>query len=309
MNVFLTGATGYIGSVVAERLIERGHKVIGLARSEAARQTLEARGITPHMGDLNDTTSLQAAAKAADGVIHAAQERFQPGMDMNAMAGMAQTAARAVAAMLEALDGSGKPIIITGGTGAYPNSDAVMDETTPIPSHPMTDLMQHTENSVLNARGIRGIALRPGIVYGRGSGPVSMFVGMTQQARQAFVVDGGENYVSTVHVDDLADLYVLALEKAQAGTLFNAVAEPFVQMKAIMGVISQSVGLGGALTSLPMDQAFNMLGMGARIMSYNMKVSAQRARDLLGWTPHRPTVLEELASGSYIGSPREATIR
>lgn len=306
MKVFLTGATGYIGGAVAERLLAARHAVVGLARSEQAAASLAARGITPHRGDLSDPDSLYAAARAADGVIQLAQAQFAPGGDFAAqMEELGRIAGGAVDALLRALEGSGKPLILTGGTGAYGDTgERVVDEETPIPPLPMLAGMAENDRKVLGATGIRGMAIRPAIVYGRGGGPVRMLVEMARQAGQVLYTGDGQNLLSTVHVDDVAELYLLMLERAPRGTLLNAVAEPFVSQRALLEAVSRAAGLGGVVTPMPEEQARSMAYGAGGLFARNSRVSAARARALLGWSPMRPSVLDELARGSY-GLPGE----
>jgi nucleoside-diphosphate-sugar epimerase len=300
MKIFLTGATGYIGGAVAERLRAAGHSVIGLARSERAAADLAARGLTPHHGDLADPASLFDGARVADGVIHLAQAQFAPGGDFAAqMQEMGRLAAGAVDAMLRALDGSSKPFILTGGTGAYGE--------TPIPPLPMLASLAENDRKVLGATGVRGMAIRPAIVYGRGGGPVSTLVGMARQTGVVQYTGDGENLLSTVHADDVAELYLLMLERAPGGTLLNGVAEPFVSQRALLEAVSRAAGLGGAIAPMPEEQARSLAYGAGGLFSRNSRVSAARARALLGWTPHRPSVIDELLHGSYQGAA--ATVR
>lgn len=301
MKVFLTGATGYIGSAVAERLLAAGHEVLGLARSDQAAVALEVRGLIPHRGDLSDPDSLYVAAREADGVIQLAQAQFAPGGDFAAqMEELGRVASGAVDALLSALEGSGKPLILTGGTGAYGDTgERVVDEETPIPPLPMLASLAQNDRKVLGATGIRGMAIRPAIVYGRGGGPVRMLVEMARQTGRVLYTGDGQNLMSTVHVDDVAELYLLMLERAPRGTLLNAVAEPFVSQRALLEAVSQAAGLGGAVAPMPEEQARAMAYGAGGLFARNSRVSARRASALLGWTPTRPSVLDELTRGSY----------
>jgi nucleoside-diphosphate-sugar epimerase len=309
MKIFLTGATGYIGGAVAERLRAAGHSVLGLARSEPAAADLVARGITPHHGDLADPASLFDGAREADGVIHLAQVQFAPGGDFAAqMQEMGRLATGAVDAILRALAGSGKPFILTGGTGAYGDTGAaVVDEDTPIPLLPMLASLAENDRKVLGATGVRGMAIRPAIVYGRGGGPVSTLVAMARQTGVVQYTGDGENLLSTVHVDDVAELYLLMLEGAPGGTLLNGVAEPFVSQRALLEGVSRAAGLGGAIEPMPEERARSLAYGAGGLFARNSRVSAARARALLGWIPRQPSVIDELLHGSYQADA--ATIR
>lgn len=174
MKIFLTGATGYIGSVIAEKLLQAGHQVVGLARSEASAQTLEKQGVEPYHGDINDPGILTVAARAVDGVIHTA---FDLGSGDFSAANAAE--AKAVDALIAGLQGSDKPLILTSGTGVLGNTgDIIYDEDTPIvpaesPAVKALQMRLTIEKAVLRAVGLRGVVLRPPNVYGRG-GPGSV---------------------------------------------------------------------------------------------------------------------------------------
>jgi nucleoside-diphosphate-sugar epimerase len=300
MKVFMIGATGYIGSVVAERLQQAGHQVAGLARSDAAHTTLQARGITAQRGDLSDLDSLARGAQQADAVILVAQPRFNPQDDFVAqMQQMNELMGNAVDLLVDTLAGSGKTLLITGGTGAYGDTgDQIVNEDTPVAAVPMMQRFQENDRKVLGSQGLRGLSIRPGIVYGRGGGPVTMLSGMAQHTGRLQLIGSGNNALSLVHVDDLADLYLLMLERAAGGTLLNAVAEPFVTQKDLLQAVSTAIGLGGVVEPMPAEQSQSMSYGNGGIFARNMRVSAARARQL-GWQPYRPSVIDELLHGSY----------
>jgi len=300
MNVFVVGATGYIGSVVAEKLQAAGHQVLGLARSDQAAATLEQRGIAVQRGDLADPHSLAQAARTADGVVHAAQLQFDPHRDFAAqMISTGQIMSAAVQALVEALDGTGKPLLITGGTGAYGDTgDQVATEETPIVALPMMASFAENDRIVLTSTGIRGMSIRPGIVYGHAGGPVRTLFAAAQQTGAVMYSGTGENQLSTVHVDDVADLYVLMLENAPSGTLLNGVAEPFVTQKELMQAVSDAFEFGSAVVAMPDDGNGALYGAG-NIFARNMRVSGNKAKQLLGWRPRQASVLDDVRHGSY----------
>src|SRR6185295_15451825 len=217
MKVFLTGATGYIGMAVAERLRAAGHQLAGLARSDEAAAKLEAAGVTPVRGDFTNPAAVASGARAADAVISMATT-YDPTVD-----------APAVDAILDALAGSNKPFIYT--SGIWVNGDTggiVVDETTPPEPVELVAWRKAVEDRVLQAakRGVRSVVIRPAIVYGRGGGIPAGFVESAQKDGAARYVGTGENRWPFVHVDDLAELYLLALEKAPPGTLLLGVSGP-----------------------------------------------------------------------------------
>ncbi len=218
MRVFLTGATGYIGTAVAEHLRAAGHQVMGLARSDYAAGRLRAAGVEAVRGDFTDPAGVGAAARTADGTIS-----YDPAVDPPA-----------VDAILHALEGSGKPFIYTSGIWSHGDTGGhVVDETTPPRPLPMVQWRQAVEDRVLAAAGrkIRTIVIRPAIVYGRGGGIPGGFVESARKEGAARMVGNGENRWPLVFVDDLADLYLRALEQASPGTLLLGVSGPSVRVR------------------------------------------------------------------------------
>lgn len=304
MKVFLLGATGYIGNVVAERLQKKGHDVLGLARSPEAVEELRAQGIKPHGGDLRDPASLAEGARQADATANLAQPAFDLQGDFaQQMVALGRTVKEAVGAILEATHGTGKPLLFTGGTGAYGDTGAqVATEETPVAPLPFMQSLAEAEQSVLGGKGVRGMVLRPGIVYGRGGGPVAFAVEAARRAGGVRVVGEGRNELSFVHVEDLADLYLLMLERGGVGTLLNGVAEPFVTQLELMRAVSRAAGYGGEVQIMPAEGAGAQL---QNIFSRTMRVSGARARQL-GWNPTRPSVLTVLQQDDASHAPRVA---
>ncbi len=290
MKIFLTGATGYLGRAIAERLRAAGYELTGLARSAAATSRLAEAGVGVVRGDFADPPSLAAGARAADGVISTATT------DDAAIDGPA------VDAMLDALEGSGKPFIYTSGIWAHGDTGgAVVDETTPANPAALIAWRQAVEDRVLEgaARGIRTVVIRPAIVYGRGGGIPAAFVESARQQGAARYIGTGENRWPFVHADDLADLYLLALERAPAGSLFLAVAGPAHPVREVAAAASRGAGAGGRTASTPLDEARRSTGAYADALVMDQQASGRHAEELLGWRPHRPDVLEDLEHGSY----------
>jgi nucleoside-diphosphate-sugar epimerase len=294
MNIFITGVSGYIGRRVAEKLQTAGHQIVGLARSDDAVKFLQEQGITPHRGDLFDAASLTQAALLADGVIH-----------LGAAVGPAWAEGDriAVGALLAALAGSGKPFVYTSGTPIYGDTGlAVVDEDAPMNPPPFFAWRPPVEQRVLAAaaQDIRSIILRPATVYGRGGGSsLLVLLSQAQQEGVAHYVETGENRWSTVHVDDLAKLYVLAVERAPAGTVLNAAAGASTSLKDLATAISFAIGRERAVASLTLEQARVALGPRAEFFAMNQQVSGTKATLLLGWNPQAPSLLYDVAYGSY----------
>lgn len=290
MIIFLTGATGYIGSAVAGALQQAGHSVIGLARSDEAAGQLHWRGIATHRGDLTDPASLRDAAAAADGVIHT-------GTTNNG-----EWDAAAVVAMLNAIAGSSKPFLYTSGIWVLGDTNGrVADETWPACPPAVVAWRPAAEQTVLEAarQDVRTSVLRPAVVYGRGGGIAAGFAKFAREHGAARYVGDGENRWPAIDVDDLADLYVRALEQAAPGTLLHASDGSAHRVKEIAKAASIGAGADGRTESWPLDEARKMLGALADALALDQQVSSQKARALLGWQPRAAGILDDLRQGSY----------
>jgi nucleoside-diphosphate-sugar epimerase len=294
MNIFITGVSGYIGRRVAEKLQAAGHQIVGLARSDDAVQWMQEQGITPHRGDLFDAASLTQAALLADGVIH-----------LGAAVGPAWAEGDriAVGALLGALAGSGKPFVYTSGTPIYGDTGlSVVDEDAPLYPPPFFAWRPQVEQQVLAAaaQDVRSMILRPATVYGRGGGSsLLVLLRLAQHEGVAQYVGTGENRWSTVHVDDLARLYVLAFERASAGSVFNAAAGASVSLKDLATAISFAIGRERSVASWTLEQARVALGPRAEFFAMNQQVSGANATLSLGWDAQAPSLLYDVAYGSY----------
>ncbi|HET6836659.1 MAG TPA: NAD-dependent epimerase/dehydratase family protein, partial [Gemmatimonadales bacterium] len=274
MKVFLTGATGYIGTAIADRLRAAGHQVTGLARSDAAAGKLKTAGITAVRGDFADPKSVGSAARSADAVISTATT-YDPTVD-----------GPAIEAMLDALSGSNKPLIYTSGIWSHGDTGGkVVDETTPPRPAELVAWRQGVEQRVLDGagRGIRSVVIRPAIVYGRGAGIPAGFVESARKQGAAQYVGTGENRWPFVHVDDLADLYLLALEKAPAGTLLLGVSGPSHQVREVAAAASRGAGAGGRTAAWTLEEARKKMGPYADALVLDQQASGRRAQELLGW--------------------------
>ena len=303
MRIFVTGATGYIGGTVTQRLLSAGHEVIGLVRSgesaSSASARLKAVGAEPHVGNLEDPDSIKQGVSAAEGVIHAGMSI----PDYNRL-DLAFAKERAVVeAMLSALAGTGQPFIYTSGAAVYEDTgDRVVDETDPADAKGDVALRAALEQDVLKAaeHDVRSIVIRPGMVYGNGGSAIMhALAGLVRQFGGTCTVGDGSNVWSAIHVEDLADLYLRALEHGPAGSLFNAGTEDEVTMRDVASAIARMLDLEGPVTAWPVEQARGALGPLADGLTTNKRMSSARARTALGWRPHRPGLIEEIERGSY----------
>lgn len=284
MTIFLTGASGYIGGAVAVRLLRDGHRIRGLVRSPEKAARLQALGVEPVLGDLSDTALLAREAEVADAVINTASADDRA----------------AVEALLDALAGSGKPFLHTSGTSVVADdargewaSDRIYDEDTPVEPVPGKAARVAIDRLIVETagRGVRSAVLCNSLIYGTGPGlnPDSVQIpALVAQARKSGVarpVGRGLNIWSNVHVDDMADLYALALEGAPAGA-FYYVENGEASFADATAAIARRLGLG-APQPWPIDDAIAELGFGTAVYSLgsNSRVRGKRARAELGWAP------------------------
>jgi len=290
MDIFLTGATGYIGSAVADALIRAGHTVNGLARSDEAAGQLHFKGVATHRGDLRSPSSLTGAASTLDGVIHTGTTN-DGSVDLEA-----------IRAMLDALSGSLKPFVYTSGVWVLGNTgDMPADESSPLNPSALVAWRPAVERMVLESvqRGVRAIVIRPGLVYGRGGGIPAELAKSARENGAARYVGTGQNRWPMIDVDDLADLYLRALERAPAGTLLHAVDDSSHSVQEIAEAASAGAGSAGRTESWPLDAAREILGSYADALVLDQRVSNAKATSLLGWKPRAAGVLEDLRCGSY----------
>jgi nucleoside-diphosphate-sugar epimerase len=294
MKVFVTGATGYIGGSVATKLLEAGHGVIGLARSDDAAAALKKRGIEPLAGDINAYAPFLEVTKRVDAVINAANSD-NPFV---------------VHALLDGLKGSGKALIQTSGSsvvGAYDNGEAseqTFDEDTPFTPQPEKAMRVAIDEQVLDAEDIRGIVIRPTLIYGRGIGVSSTSVQLPKLidvAKKHGVprhVGRGLNIWGHVHIADVVDLFLLALDKAEPGSLLYAESGE-ANFKSVTQSIGRMLGLGDTTKDWPIAEAVEGLGPGAYLsFGSNSRVRGKRSREL-GWKPKQGTLANEIEKGVY----------
>jgi nucleoside-diphosphate-sugar epimerase len=298
MKVFIVGATGYIGGTVAQRLLAEGHAVSGLARSEDSAGALVDRGIAPVRGTLGDLDILADAAGAADSVINAASadDPF------------------AALALVAALRGTGKRLIHTSGSSVVADAAGgehagpVFSEDTPLDPHPARAGRVAIDRAILGSasHGVHAVVICPGLIYGEGRGAHRDSVQIPNlisaaKARGAGVHIGpGENIWSNVHIDDIADLFLRALDRAPAGTFYFAESGE-QSMKDTAAAISRLLGFGGATVGLTRAEAIRLWGAGPALVSLasNSRVRADKARAMLGWTPSGVTLTDEIENGWY----------
>jgi nucleoside-diphosphate-sugar epimerase len=288
MRIFVTGASGYIGRAVAAELLRRGHHVAGLVRSDAAAATVRALGAHTVHGSLTSLDVLELAAREHDATIHASGIRGpQDVADESA----------ALDAML-AVAATGHVFVYTSGAWVYGSrGDAVVDEAAPLAPLPIVAWRPAHEARVLDAaaRGIRAIVVRPGVVYGEGGGIVGSLVAQAVPGPIRIVGDGA-NHWPLVRVDALAELYAAAVEEPGASGIYNAQTGASVPYGELARAASRSGGGDGRIEHLTLENARAQMGGLADALAIDLHTSTEKARRELGWAPHRPTALEELAN-------------
>lgn len=293
MKVFVIGASGYIGGSVASGLIAQGDQVLGLVRSQERADQVQALGIEPVMGSLDDDEVLKAAARRSDAVINAANAEHR----------------NSTAAIIDALKGTDKAFIQTGGSSIIADlsegkgDGAIYDEDTPFTPLPGRAERVAIGQYVLDAKdqNIRTIIIAPTLIYGRGHGvnpnsiQIPWLINLAKEHGCAHHIGTGENVWANVHIDDLVDLYVSALKKAPPGAFYFA-ENGECSMRDVCQVINDVYGFSGPTQSITVQQAAEIWGEGAAhyTMGSNSRARAKRARSELGWAPHRPSLAQDL---------------
>ena len=304
MRVFVTGATGWIGAALVPELIGAGHQLIGLARSDAAAAALGAAGVEVRRGTLDDLDTLRNAAAASEGVIHLA---FRHDL---AFSGNFQAAAdadrRAVEAFAEALAGSDRPFVIASGIlGLAPGHVATEHDGhggASLPAGPSTRLATAEFVCSLASRGVRSSVMRLApTVHGDGdTGFVATLVGIARAHGASGYIGDGSTRWPAVHRFDAARLFRLALESAPAGSTLHAIADEGVPIRAIAEVIGRNLELP-VVAVAPDDAAAHFTWL-ADLLALDSPASSVQTRELLGWQPTHPGLIEDLAQGHYFRS-------
>jgi nucleoside-diphosphate-sugar epimerase len=295
MRVFITGASGWIGSAAVDELLGAGHEVIGLARSDASATSLDAKGAGLRRGNLDDLDSIRAGADDADAVIHLANKHD---FDRPAVSNKAER--DAVEAIGDVLAGSDRPFLLaSGAAGAAQGREATEKDRSPF--HGPDAPRGGSENLAMEYvdQGVRTVVLRfAPTVHGAGDhGFVATLVGVARTKGVSGYVGDGTNRWSAVHRADAGRLVRLGLEKAPAGTLLHAVGETGVPTRDVAEAIGR--GLGLPVSSVPPEDAVAHFGWIGTFFAMDLPASSTLTQELLGWTPTGPTLLEDLDGGAY----------
>lgn len=294
MRVFVTGATGFVGSAVVPELLQAGHAVLGLARSDASAAALARMGAEVHRGDLDDPESLAAGAAACDGVIHCAFVH-----DFTDLPGAGRKDRAAIAAMGAALAGSGRPLVVTSGLAHFPQGRMVTESDMPDRAAAVAHRVEAEYLTVsLAQQGVRACVLRlPFSVHGAGDHAfVPMLIGLARDKGVSGYLDAGANHWCAVHRLDAARLFRLAVERAEPGARYHAIGDSAVPFRDIAAAIGQRLDL--PVRSVAPDH-FGWLG---HFVALDIPTSAELTRERLGWRPEQPGLLEDLGGPAYLGA-------
>ena len=294
MRIFVTGATGFIGSAIVPELINAGHEVLGFTRSEAGAESLIAAGAQVHRGDLEDLESLCSGAAMSDGVIHTAFihdfSKFKENCEIDR---------RAIETLGAALAGSDRPLIITSGTGmgnAVPGHPATEDSFNP--DHPNPRKASELAGASMLDRGVNVSVVRlPQVHDTVKQGLITYAVNLAREKGVSAHVGDGLNRWPAVHVLDAARLYRLALQKGKAGSRYHAVAEEGVPVRDIAEVIGR--GLKVPVVSVSPEEALAHFGWLGAFVGFDMPASSALTQERLGWRPISPGLISDLENMRY----------
>ena len=294
MRVFVTGATGFVGSAIVQELIQAGHQVLGLARSEAGADSLAAAGAQVHRGDLEEPDSLSSGAAAADGVIHTAFRH-----DFTNYGPAAELDRRAIETLGAALAATSRPLLVTSGTLLLiPKGPLATEDDAPVPDFP-----RKSEQAAvaLAARGIAASTVRlPPSVHGKGDhGFVPLLIAVAREKGVSAYVGEGLNRWPAVHRLDTARLYRLAIEKGSTGVHYHAIADEGVPFREIASAIGGRLNI--PVVSVPQEKAVDHFGWIARFVGIDGPASSAKTRDSLRWEPTHPGLIADIEQHYFEG--------
>jgi len=295
MRVFVTGATGFIGSAIVRELIEAGHQVLGLTRSDAGAESLRAAGAEVHRGDLDDLESLRKGAALSDGVIHTAFNH-----DFSKYVANCEADRQVIEAIGSALVGSDRPLIITSGTGMANTvpGQLALEENTAASSAVIPRAASEEAAASVAARGVNVSVVRLPQVHDQvKAGLVTYAIGLAREKGVSAYVGDGLNRWPAAHVLDTAHLYRLALERRKAGARYHAVAEEGVPVRDIAEVIGR--GLQVPVVALSPEEAAAHFGWLGAFAGRDVPASSAQTQERLGWYPTGPGLIADLESARY----------
>lgn len=297
MQIFVTGATGFIGSAVVQELLDAGHRVLGLARSDESANALRAAGAEPHRGDLGDLDSLRRGAEVSDGVIHTAFihdfAKFKENCEIDR---------RAIGALADVLAGSDRRLVVTSGTALVAGNGIATEPDMPPPAddaHPRVASEEAADAAAERGVDVSVVRLPPS-VHGAGDhGFVPLLIGLAREKGAAAYVDGGDNVWPAVHRLDAARLYRIVLERGAEGARYHGVAEEGVPFREIAGAIGR--GLNVPVEAKAGVDANAYFGWFGGFAGLNNPTSSAWTRRTLGWEPHETGLIADIESAGYFG--------
>ena len=301
MRVFVTGASGWIGSAAVDELLAEGHEVTGLARSDSSAAALQAKGAHVLRGDLDDLASIRDGAEAAEAVLHLANKH-----DWSDPVGTAAAERAAVQTIGDALAGTGRPFLVASGVaGLTPGRPASEDDASPF--HGPDSPRGGSENLALEfaAQGVRPVSLRfAPTVHGTGDhGFIAIIAAIARDKGVSGYPGDGVNRWAAVHRSDTARMIALGLAKAPAGARLHAVAEVGIPTRDIAEAIGRAFSL--PVTSIAPDDVNGHFGWIGRYFGMDLSATSVATQELLGWTPTGPTLIEDIDAGAYSGTATE----
>ncbi|MGN8135241.1 SDR family oxidoreductase [Paraburkholderia sp. 22099] len=287
MRVFLTGATGLVGSAIIPQLLEHGHSVIGLARSEAGEKLLRSAGAEVHLGRLEDLNAIYAGAAMADAVVHCAFEH-----DFSKFKENAELDKRVIETFGDALKGTDRPLLVSTG---MPLESLIrpITESVSLPAVSPTPRVSEQTATALQARGVHVNVIRlPQVHSVAKQGLVTSLIGIAREKGISAYIDDGLNRWPACHVEDAARVYALALDKHQAGATYHAVGEEGISLKAIAKAIGD--GLNIPLLSIHSEDADAHFGFFGKLVRRDLSASSAITQELLGWKPAGPGLIDDI---------------
>jgi nucleoside-diphosphate-sugar epimerase len=294
MRVFVTGATGFVGSAVVQELINAGHQVLGLARSDAGAKALAAAGAQVHRGDQEDLESLRSGAAKSDGVIHTAFNH-----DFSKFAANCEADRQAIEALGSALVGSDRPLLVTSGVARLASGRIATEEDGPVPTSTSYPRASEPTALAMVPRGVRASVVRlPQVHDPVKQGLITYMIALAREKGVSAFVGDGLNRYPAVHRLDAAHLYRLALEKGSASARYHAVAEEGVPLRDIAEVIGR--GLNVPVVAKSAEEAADHFGWLAMFIGLDCPASSALTQEWLGWRPSGPKLIPDLEHAQYL---------
>lgn len=294
MRVFVTGASGFVGTAVVKQLLQAGHRVVGLVRSEEAAKRLQKDGVETHTGNLDQPETIVAGLKDCDAVIHTAFNH-----DFSKFKENCELDRKVILALGDALAGSDRPLVITSGIGLLSAGRLITEDDQPADSAIIPRAASEEAARAVAAKGVKAYIVRlPPTVHDKGDhGFVPMIIGMAKEKGESVYIEDGQNHWPAVHRFDAANVYKLIVEKQPTQQVYHAVAEEGIAFKQIAEAIGK--GLNVPAVSKNAAEAEKHFTWFTYFAKMNCRASSQQTRDKLSWTPTGNSLMQDLVPGIY----------